>query len=416
MSEFQQGIYRKLQLHTASYVDTLNKYIQSSSLQETHHLAKRIDWTFTYFCSDGVASFYLSTPKKQFSDGKDHYMVFDYRKYTLNEICQSLSFSTLKLYSYQEGELYSTEPPPNTVVLPPEGGNRWMIHENVAEGSSISSLNLTGIILGPTINVINGIQNDLPPQRMHIWCPVIDYPHIGLNRMFQWVCAEFWWHPEKLNIVPTKANEVAKAEIEALRIIENSLSNITQEVVKRDTKQAAHEILEGYCEEFTLLLDEFPEQEEKIHQWLYDSKHQIFLATNYEEVRSKVPFGSRISDFVIKNSDGTYILVEIESAGTPIFTKSAEPTAQFNHACNQVRDWQRYIRENMLTVRNELRLENIYEPNGMVVLGRNSQIKGQDAENRWKDIKNKHEHDVYTYDDLIERVRSLARNLKIVYD
>ncbi len=46
-------------------------------------------------------------------------------------------------------------------------------------------------------------------------------------------------------------------------------------------------------------------------------------------------------------------LIEIERADTPILTRASEPTAPFNHACLQVRDWQRYIRENVRTVRSE---------------------------------------------------------------
>jgi len=116
---------------------------------------------------------------------------------------------------------------------------------------------------------------------------------------------------------------------------------------------------------------------------------------------------------VIRCTNETYKLVEIERANARIFTKkSSEPTAHFNHACQQVKDWQRYIRVNMRTVQGEQKLEGIYEPTGVVIMGRSEDIDTDQARTRWNDMKNNHEHELFTFDDLCDRVRSLAISLR----
>jgi hypothetical protein len=130
-------------------------------------------------------------------------------------------------------------------------------------------------------------------------------------------------------------------------------------------------------------------------------------------VKSKLDFGNRGSDFVVRRSDGTYVVIEIERANERIFQrKNSEPSAAFNHACQQVYDWQRYIRDNVHTVRNELGLDGIYEPSGMVIMGRSSAIDSDIARVRWRDLKGDHEPQVFTYDEIIERTRALADSLR----
>jgi hypothetical protein len=45
----------------------------------------------------------------------------------------------------------------------------------------------------------------------------------------------------------------------------------------------------------------------------------------------------------------------------------------------QVTDWQRFVRDNVHTVRNEMSLPNIYDPRGMMVMGRSRDVQGDEA-------------------------------------
>jgi len=154
-------------------------------------------------------------------------------------------------------------------------------------------------------------------------------------------------------------------------------------------------------------------EEESIHQWLLRPEHHAFLEPHQVRVWSKLAFGNKVSDFVVRRSDGTYSLIEIEPASAKVFTQRVgEPSAPFNHACQQVRDWQRYIRDNVHTVRSELGLEGIYEPVGMVVIGRDADIPSGEARTRWRDLKGTQPLVLLTFDDLIDRILALAASLK----
>src|SRR6185436_18431166 len=97
----------------------------------------------------------------------------------------------------------------------------------------------------------------------------------------------------------------------------------------------------------------------------------IFLVPHAQNVWSKLPFGDKVSDFVVRRADGTYKLIEIEPADTRIFRSyDSEPSQPFNYGFQQITDWERYIRDNVHTVRAELGLADIDSPEGMVVIGR----------------------------------------------
>jgi len=170
------------------------------------------------------------------------------------------------------------------------------------------------------------------------------------------------------------------------------------------------DVLERSADELMSLASIPGTTEEQLHQWLNKPEHYVFLDAYADEVRSKVAFGAVVSDFVIRRSDKTYVLVELESASCQLFrSDNGEPSAAFNHACTQVRDWRRYVRDNVYTVRHELGLDDIYEPAGMVVAGLH--VAPQHSE-RWRTMKSDWDLSLATYDELAGRVRSLARKLR----
>ncbi|MEC4054568.1 Shedu anti-phage system protein SduA domain-containing protein [Myroides odoratimimus] len=66
----------------------------------------------------------------------------------------------------------------------------------------------------------------------------------------------------------------------------------------------------------------------------------------------EINFGSKLRcDFawLNDNSDGPeWVLLEIEKPKMKLFTKKGEPSAELNHAIEQVKTWQRYFEENPL--------------------------------------------------------------------
>jgi hypothetical protein len=165
-------------------------------------------------------------------------------------------------------------------------------------------------------------------------------------------------------------------------------------------------------EQFETLLATLHGKEEEIHQFLFD--HPIFLDPLAIELRSKHELGDDfITDFVVRRVDGTYILVEIEKSTDRLFTVKGRIHSELNDAIGQLRDFQAWIADNRAYA--ESKLPGIRRPEGLVVIGRHSQLspeleKRLDEENfsRRGHIK------VITYDDLLNQARVVYENLLAV--
>ena len=192
-----------------------------------------------------------------------------------------------------------------------------------------------------------------------------------------------WWYPDRLNLDSAEAFEVANADLLALEVVVRAAEVLPPTQAIDDVPRHASEILEGLCRDFEALLNSSGHDEDAIHQWLKEPKHCLFLDSDPKRVWSKVPFGKSVSDFVVRCTDGRYKLIEIEPASLPIFQKTGhEPTARFNHACRQVRDWKQHVREHVHEVREVQGLAGIYEPGGVVIMGRTRDIDSDEARKR----------------------------------
>jgi hypothetical protein len=162
-------------------------------------------------------------------------------------------------------------------------------------------------------------------------------------------------------------------------------------------------------EEFANLLDSSPEKEEILHQFLV--KHPILLDPLALEVRSKQELGSEfVTDFVIKRFNDEYVLVEIEKSTDRIFTASGRLHSQLTDAISQVRDFQAWIHDNVAYARTKL--EGIRRPEGLVVIGRTSQLNSKDRVRLDEENFSRRGHiRIVTFDELLEQARAVYRNL-----
>lgn len=338
----------------------------------------------------------------------------------LNTICQTLSVHHLHVRIPRLNEPYGREPPQ---ALPDNllyriGYGHFLDRQFVADLDRLYAgghpqIESPAILITPFFRLENGIVRQITPSRWKIWSPVIAIPTIGLRRLFRWTHADVWFKPEQLNLDPAGAAQVAREDLLALQTIVGLAGDLSISMASHDARTTAADQLDQFCQEFLQLLAGSGDDEATIHRWLKEPHHHLFLDADPARVQSKIAFGNKASDFVVRHSDGTYKLIEIERANLRIFTKAkAEPSAEFNHACQQVRDWQRYIRDNVRTVREELKLDGIDKPTGAVIAGRVSDIDSEEALLRWRDLKATHEFELSTYDDVCDRVRSLVLLLR----
>ena len=269
--------------------------------------------------------------------------------------------------------------------------------------------------ISPIVHIEAGIRRHVVPSRVKVWAPVFPIPGGGIRRLYLWTHADFWWLPESLDLGPDQAIRAAEADAMVLQTLVASVPLLTEDLTQQDATGHVADLLEAYCTEFLHLLDTAGGDEETLHQWLNDPSHRLFLDPGAQQVGSKLPFGDRVSDFVVRRADQTYKLVEIEQAAKKVFRPSdSEPSAHFNHACQQVRDWKRYIRDNVHTVRTELGLRGIDVPHGMVVMGRSAHIVDETARTRWRDLKTSSGLELHTYDEICDSVSAVAQSLRLL--
>ena len=156
------------------------------------------------------------------------------------------------------------------------------------------------------------------------------------------------------------------------------------------------------------------QKEERVHQFLKNNGVILGVTSTIEPI-SKYHLGNEyVTDFVIREIPDGYVLVEIERPGMPLFNKTTPPerTADFNHAIQQIENWKVCVAENHSYISK--RLGDI-SPNPMcwLIAGRRTSLS-EVEQKRLKEINELYRNTnfrIFAYDDLIDRVRAVIRNV-----
>jgi antiviral defense system Shedu protein SduA len=150
--------------------------------------------------------------------------------------------------------------------------------------------------------------------------------------------------------------------------------------------------------------------EEPLHQFIKESPQLI--SPTYARVWSKLRLGARTTDFVLREPNGDYVLVELENPSFALFRKDGQQSAELTHAIDQVTDWKRYLEDNLSYAQRELGLEGIsVSPRCLVVIGRSNSLS---EENRRKIVAMENDRPrlkIVTYDDLQANAHAAFQNL-----
>jgi Shedu protein SduA, C-terminal len=180
-------------------------------------------------------------------------------------------------------------------------------------------------------------------------------------------------HPRQVRLVvgPRAISVVTYASTEPWRAdwvddvdFDNELPSLTR------PPAAVARQLNGLISDFEELLADAT-REEDVQVFIKD--HPYLLDLRAISVDPKVPLGSEyVTDFVVKLAGGHYLLVELEQATHPLYTKTHNPAAPMTHAVRQVEDWLEWSYENLSYLRG--RYPDIHEPRGLVIIGRRSSL------------------------------------------
>jgi len=89
--------------------------------------------------------------------------------------------------------------------------------------------------------------------------------------------------------------------------------------------------------------------ERRIHRFLYQHAKLLLPSYNRCFFEHLLSFGHehRIADFILERDPAfPALLIELESPSAKLFRKNGEPTAEANHACNQIAEWVMFIEKN----------------------------------------------------------------------
>ncbi len=171
--------------------------------------------------------------------------------------------------------------------------------------------------------------------------------------------------------------------------------------------EASIKISHRLIEEFETLVDQGLREEE--YQRFF-AIHPVFLDPLATEVISKQRLGiERITDFAVRRLDNEYILVEIEKPQDRIFTDGGDFTASFTHAFGQIIDFQEWIDQHAEYARHLM--PEISSPKGLLIIGRRAGFAQEQLAKLKRFSINSNSIEMLTYDDVIQRAKSLHTNI-----
>jgi hypothetical protein len=179
---------------------------------------------------------------------------------------------------------------------------------------------------------------------------------------------------------------------------------------------------------WVLLLKEFEEllqgTEEPIHQFL--KRHPQLISPTHVEKWSKLAFGSRVSDFVFREPNNDYELVEIEAPIRPLFRKDGQQREELTHAMNQIADWLGYLQNHKRDIEEKGLTGISTSPRTLITIGRSDTLS-EDNHQKLATLQSMiPKLRILTYDDVVAAARAnlerivgplslVAQNAKIYF-
>ena len=162
--------------------------------------------------------------------------------------------------------------------------------------------------------------------------------------------------------------------------------------------------------DFKALLDSNPDREQVLQAFLQE--HPVLLCPTHVRMWPKLPLGATITDFVFREANNEYLLVELERSTLQLFRQDGHATADLTHAHGQIVDWKRYLEDNLQTVQRELGLAGITpNPNGLLVIGRSQSLLPENRRKLQTMTNESPKLCVMTYDDVYENAKAVFENL-----
>lgn len=174
---------------------------------------------------------------------------------------------------------------------------------------------------------------------------------------------------------------------------------------------------------------DWAEYEEKVEEYrgllgksAKETEFQKFFKNNpvflEQKVKTSIPKaslgGEDYPDFFMVLHDSSHLIVEIEKPAVKLFTRRGDPTAEFTHAQQQIRNYLQWAVEDKEYLRKRgfpnLTANNV---RGLLVIGRTSDLNAKELaklEGLNAEVRGKYE--IKTFDRILEENEAWLKNLK----
>lgn len=236
----------------------------------------------------------------------------------------------------------------------------------------------------------------------------------ALKRSKEWESQGSLW---QYDIDESYVCDCGKTKYDTTYIKENLHAGLTFDVhslsgVVSYERRYAHKQIIHVLSTYNNLLDE--EKDEAPLQKFIENHPLLLAKFSATKIFYKPTIlGKFQTDFVILDTSKKLIFIEIEKPNLPLFKKnSGHPTAQLNHAYEQVRDWLNEYSKYSDAILESLHLETetITAVKGAVIAGRSEGVKPEHLQRHLSKPLN-NDIDFCTFDDLGNSLAQISRTL-----
>jgi hypothetical protein len=214
-----------------------------------------------------------------------------------------------------------------------------------------------------------------------------------------------------INIMQLAAQNSGKDKI--VRSLVNRINELERVITFSKQQRARLPELKSRLREFRSLIEKESVDEKEIHNFL--KENTWMFGSNYEKMfkSEKILTIDSREDFLLKNFNGYYDVLELKLPRDNLFVKSGGKKLSFSgdlkDAVSQVMFYLAEIRTYYLSIKDQTGLD-LYFPKGIVVIGRrkNTEIRTLQIH---KEFLNK--VDIWTYDDLIDNAQKTIKTYEV---
>jgi len=177
-------------------------------------------------------------------------------------------------------------------------------------------------------------------------------------------------------------------------------------------------ILIDTLQEYQKLLQRLDVRENVIQEFL--ERNFIILEPSYKMALTKDDLRKLKlpeADFLLKSSEGNYVIIELESPQDNLFTNETppNPSRELRNTQSQMQNYLSFFKNNILYCKQHFPDMMVEKVTGLIVIGRGNNLTQIQKDSLQKILGTVSAYGIITYDDLFEKTKLFLENLSIRY-